>query len=77
MAITSRKTHLTSSLKTSGIKTTMLYNVDAGAGIQESHVQVALGTAATLSYGVAYSGTRTEARQHLLALNTRSDVALV
>lgn len=79
MAVTSRKTHLTSSLKGAGRKTTLLYSVDAGAaaGIQESHVQVPLGNAGTLSYGDAYDGTRSNARLHTKAVNTRSDVAVV
>ena len=80
MAITSRKTHLrASSMKGPDPKTGLLYSVDAGAaaGIQESHVQVPLGNAGTLSYGHAYDGTRSNARLHTKAINTRSDVAVV
>lgn len=77
MAITSRKTEMISSRKGTDPKTTLIYNVDAGQGIQESHVQVPLGNAGTLSYGLAYDGTRSNARKHTQAVNTRSDVATV
>lgn len=78
MAVVGVKTDLVVSVEAAVTpKTTLLQTVDAGTGIQESHVQVPLGVAATLSFGKATTGVKTEQRLIKKAINTRADVAVV
>ncbi len=76
MAVIGVKTDLVVSVEAAVTpKTALLYSVDAGTGIQESHVQVPNGVDATLSLGKATTGTKTQQRLIKKAINTRSDVA--
>ncbi len=76
MALKGSKTGLIVSVEASGTpKTGLIETVDAGTGIQESHVQVSNGVAATLSFGKATTGVATQQRLIKQAINSRADVA--